>query len=135
MDITSIPNISAFIPDNDPTSVSQRWKRWSDWFDNLMTAINITDNVRKKALLLHLSGEAVYDIFQGLVVADVPADADQDVDNVYTTTNRARRCAFQPKAKHRIRNLLVPESETDRQLNSGCVSRSSTRSNQALRVR
>jgi len=52
--------------------VSQRWKRWSDGFDNLMTAMNITDNARKKALLLHLAGEAVYDIFHGLVVADVP---------------------------------------------------------------
>ena len=60
--------------------VSQRWKRWSDGFDNLMTAMNITDNARKKALLLQLAGEAVYGIFQGLV-ADVPADADQDVDN------------------------------------------------------
>ena len=57
MDITSRPNISPYIPDNDPTSVSQRWKRRSDRFDKLMTAMNITDNARKKALLLHLVRE------------------------------------------------------------------------------
>jgi len=62
-----------------------------------MTAMNITDNARKKALLLHLAGEAVYDIFQGLVVADVPADADQDVHNVYTTAKRALDAHFNPK--------------------------------------
>jgi len=62
-----------------------------------MTAMNITDNPRKKALLLHLAGEAVYDIFLGLVVADVPADADQDVDNVYTTAKHALNAHFNPK--------------------------------------
>jgi len=84
MDITNIPNISPFISDNDPTSVSRRWKRWSDRFDNLMTAMNITDKARKKALLLHLAGEAVYDIFQGLVVADVPADTDTKTSTTST---------------------------------------------------
>ena len=48
MDITNIPNISPFIPDNDPTSVSQRWKRWSDRFDNLMTAMNITALAKRR---------------------------------------------------------------------------------------
>ena len=63
--VTAIPNLPPFIPDDDPTSVAQRWKRWSDRFDNLMTAMNITDNNRKKALLLHFAGESVYAVFQG----------------------------------------------------------------------
>ena len=81
-----IPQIAPFIPDADPTSVAQRWRRWSDRFDNLIIALNITDAARKKALLLHLAGE-VYDVFQGLIVADVANEADPAVDNVYINTN------------------------------------------------
>ena len=58
---TCIPQIASFIPDADSTSVAQRWKRWSDGFDILIIALNVTDAARKKALLLHLAGEQVYD--------------------------------------------------------------------------
>ena len=86
-DITNFPHISPFVSDSDPTSVAQRWKRWSDRFDNLIIAMNITNNYRKKALLLHLTGEAVYDIYQGLVVPEVAADADPNVDTCTSTPN------------------------------------------------
>jgi hypothetical protein len=76
-DIASIPQIAPFILDADPTSVSQRWKRWSDRFDNLIVAMNVTNHARKKALLLHLAGEAVFDIFPGLDIDPVPEDADE----------------------------------------------------------
>jgi len=33
-------------------------------FDNQIIALNITDAARKKALLLHLAGEQVYDVFK-----------------------------------------------------------------------
>jgi len=61
---TCIPQIAPFIPDADLKSVAQRWKRWYDRFDNLIIALNITDAARKKALLLHLAGEQVYDVFR-----------------------------------------------------------------------
>ena len=85
-DNTNFPHISPFVPDSDPTSVAQRWKRWSDRFDNLIIAMNITNNDRKIALLLHLAGEAVYDIYQGLVVPE-GADADPNVDTCTSTPN------------------------------------------------
>jgi len=75
MDITSIPNISLFVPDNDPTSVSQRLKRWSDRFDNLTTATHITDNARKKALLLHVARRS-----SKVWSSPTRRDADQDID-------------------------------------------------------
>ena len=95
--VTAIPNLPPFIPDDDTTSVAQRWKRWSDRFDNLMTAMNITDNNRKKALLLHLAGESVYDVFQGLIVPDVAEDADPAEDNVYLRAKRALDAHFDPQ--------------------------------------
>ena len=93
----SIAHIAPFVPDADPTSVAQRWKRWSDRFDNLLIALNITDNTRKKALLLHLAGESVYEVFEGLVIADVAEGADPNIDNVYLAAKRALDQHFNPQ--------------------------------------
>lgn len=97
MDLANIPQIAPFHVDSDVTSLAQRWKRWSDRFDNLMVAMNVADNARKKALLLHLAGDAVFSIFEGLVVADIAHDADPEVDNVYTVAKRALDLHFNPQ--------------------------------------
>ena len=96
-DFTTVPQVAPFVPDSDPTSVSQRWKRWSDRFDNLLVAMNVTNNARKKALLLHLAGDAVFDIFSGLVIDAIPDDADPDVTNEYTVAKTALDNYFSPK--------------------------------------
>ena len=96
-DLSAIPQIAPFTPDSDPTSVAQRWKRWSDRFDNLVVAMNVTDNKRKKALLLHLAGESVFDIFEGLVLPEIPDDADPAVTNAYTVAKGALDNHFNPK--------------------------------------
>jgi hypothetical protein len=96
-ELASLPQLPAFVPDADPTSVAQRWKRWLDRFENLLVALNITDNNRKKALLLHLAGETVYEIYEGLVVEPVDADADPAVHNVYINAKRALDNYFNPK--------------------------------------
>jgi hypothetical protein len=93
----SIPSMAAFMPDVEPNSVAQRWKRWSDRFENLIVAMNVTDQARKKALLLHLAGEAVFEIFEGLVLDDIPDDADAAVTNVYTVAKKALDDHFNPK--------------------------------------
>ena len=59
--------------------------------------MNITDSKRKKALLLHLAGEGVFDIFEGLVLAEIPNDADPAVTNVYTVAKQALDNHFAPK--------------------------------------
>jgi len=96
-ELTEIPQFPAFVPDADPTSVAQRWKRWSDRFENLIIALGVTDNTRKKALLFHLAGEPVYEIYEGLVIPAVAEDADPAVDNVYINTKRAMDDHFNPK--------------------------------------
>ena len=62
-----------------------------------MTAMNVTDPARKKALLLHLAGEALYDVYDGLVVPAVPDDADPAVTNVYTVAKKAIDDHFSPQ--------------------------------------
>ena len=57
----------------------------------MIVALNITDPARKnkKTLLLHLAGDTVYDIYQGLVVPDVA-----DENNVYINAKRALDAHF-----------------------------------------
>jgi len=40
-------------------------------------------------MLLHLAEEAVYDVYDGLIVPAVPADADPTENNVYIVAKRA----------------------------------------------
>ena len=81
--IGSLASLPAFLPDSGHTSTAQRWKSWLERFEILLIAIGVTDNTRKRALLLHMAGERVYEIFQGLVVAVVTDDADPAVSNEY----------------------------------------------------
>ena len=67
-DLGQIPQIAPFQPDVDPTNTAVRWKKWLDRFENLIIAINVTDNDRKKALLLHLAGEFGFEVYEGLVI-------------------------------------------------------------------
>jgi len=60
---------------SDTSSVGQRWTRWKQSFDYYIMAGGLTDAQQKKALLLHLAGPAVQDIFEIL--------PETDCDDVY----------------------------------------------------
>ena len=64
-----------FKVDEDRTNVGYRWKRWLEKFDNWLVAVNITDDKRQKALLLHVGGDQVYDIATSLDLTPTPAVA------------------------------------------------------------
>lgn len=42
---------------------SVRWKKWLQRFENVIIALDIKDDTRKRAMLLHYAGEGVQDIF------------------------------------------------------------------------
>jgi len=96
MATTTIPHFEPFSVDLAPSTLAVRWTRWTTRFENFMTAMNVTDPVRKKAMLLHLVGEGVYDIYDGLVVPDVPADAYPAENNVYIAARKALDDHFSP---------------------------------------
>ena len=110
-----MPQFAPFPPDVDPESTALRWKKWTDRFENLITALNITDDKRKRALLLHLAGEAVYDIFDGLVVETPSDDSDSGENNVYTLTKRALDEHFSPKknVEFEIFNFRLARQNSD----------------------
>ena len=71
-----IPQFPAFDTLEETNSLGTRWKKWIARFENLMVAMNVTDKDRKRALLLHLAGEQVYDIFQ--ILPDTTPGEDED---------------------------------------------------------
>ena len=68
-------------------SVGPRWERWVARFENYLVAANITAEARKKAQLLHLAGEDVFDVFSSLPAS--PAS--------YSDTKASLSAHFNPK--------------------------------------
>ena len=84
-----IPPLRAFDPLTEPNSVGQRWKLWKKRFETYLAALGITDNTRKRALLLYQAGEATQEIFETL-----PGTGNADD---YTTAMTKLDQHFQPK--------------------------------------
>ena len=55
-----------FDPSSEPSSLGQRWKNWTKRFQVYLTAMNITDDKQRRALLLYQAGPATQDIFETL---------------------------------------------------------------------
>ncbi|KAK6186734.1 hypothetical protein SNE40_006012 [Patella caerulea] len=47
-----------------------RWEKWARRFDNFLIAKDVKTDARKKAMLLHLAGEEVFDLSESVGVAD-----------------------------------------------------------------
>eukprot|EP00057_Strongylocentrotus_purpuratus_P005494 XP_003731095.1 PREDICTED: uncharacterized protein K02A2.6-like [Strongylocentrotus purpuratus] len=63
MESGSLPMFPSFDAELDRPDVATRWTKWLARLENLFVALNITDDKRKRALLLHYAGEQVHDIF------------------------------------------------------------------------
>lgn len=63
---TLLPALPPLDPHSDATSLEQRWTKGHERFKNFLLAANVKDAARKRAMLLHYAGEAVYDIFATL---------------------------------------------------------------------
>ena len=74
----ALPQFPRFDLENIST-LGTKWERYVDQFKNFLVAVNVTDNDRKKALLLHYAGEEIYDIYQTL--PDLPEAEKKDADD------------------------------------------------------
>ena len=59
----TLPYLEQFNVHADPAPVGVRWAKWLKRFDNLLIALDITDEKRQQALLFHYAGSEVSDIF------------------------------------------------------------------------
>ena len=62
---TGLPPFPAFDVENQG-NLAARWQRCFVRFENLMVALDVKDDKRKRALLLHYMGESTLDIFETL---------------------------------------------------------------------
>ena len=84
----NLPNFPAFDPDVDKNNAGARWEKWMGRLENLFVGLNIDDDGRKRALLLHYAGERVYDIY----------DTEKgDSDATYAGTKTVLKTYFDPK--------------------------------------
>ena len=51
---------------DDYTTISACWKKYKRRFENLVVALNVTDDRQKKALLLNYIGEEAYEAYVNL---------------------------------------------------------------------
>ena len=51
---------------DDYTTISTRWKNYKRRFENLVVALNVTDDSPNKALLLNYIGEEAYKVYENL---------------------------------------------------------------------
>ena len=109
-----IPNFDKFKVLGDEHTAGVRWKRYIAKFDMLTVAMNIQDKpARKKALLLHVAGDEVFDIFMTFTDAQKGPETEEG----YKTFKQSMLDYFEPK-KHtdfevvKFRHEVQREGET-----------------------
>ena len=89
-----IPNFDKFKVLGDEHTAGVRWKRYLAKFEMLTIAMNIQDKyARKKALLLHVAGDEVFDIYLTFTDAQKGDDSAQG----YLTLTQSLSNYFEPK--------------------------------------
>ena len=104
--LTPFPKFDVY---SDESSVGIRWTKYVAKLENLFVGLNIDSKKRKKALLLHYSGDEVFEIYETL---NLGAD-DQNYDDTKTGLNNY----FNPKKnkefeRYEFRNLKQMKNET-----------------------
>ena len=83
--LSGLPGLSVFDAVGEPATLAQRWITWRAEFELYVTASGISDPTQKRALLLHLAGPRVRDIFNNSIPADVRGgvkDYDKAMDSL-----------------------------------------------------
>ena len=84
-------NITPFPPFDyhiDKSNAGPRWQKWIAKLENLFIGLNLKDDKRKRALLLHYVGDAVYDIYEA---------EKGDSGDTYEATKGVLTSYFEPK--------------------------------------
>ena len=82
-----LPVFPPFDPELDKADVAARWKKWLSRLENLFVAMNIQDDKRKRALLLHYAGEQVHDIFDAERSAYMTSTSTRSTSTSTTSTS------------------------------------------------
>ena len=87
---TALQPFPSFDPSPDAGAPGPRWEKYVARFKNLITAVDIKNPERQKALLFHYVDEETNDIFDTLTVSE-PADGETVFDTAVTSYLKAKR--------------------------------------------
>ena len=73
--LSGLPGLPAFDAVGEPATLAQRWLTWKEEFELYVTASGISDPTQKRALLLHLAGPKVRDVFNNSIPATTRGEA------------------------------------------------------------
>ena len=80
-----LPRLPPFDPVSEPSSLSQRWKKWTKRFDTYVAALKVEDDKQKRALLLYQAGQETQEIFETLTeMGDDYATAKKKLDDYFS---------------------------------------------------
>ena len=85
--LSGLSGVKPFNVHEDRSSLGQRWNRWISQFELYVLASGVSDDAQKRALLLHMSGPDVQDIFNTL----------SDSTGTYDSAKKALTDYFEPK--------------------------------------
>ena len=102
-----LPTLAPFSVLSDSATLSQRWTKWVKSFEYSLVASNVTDKKRQRALLLHLAGPEVQEVFETL----------SDTGDDYATALEKLDAYFKPQKnipfeRHMFRQAAQDPSET-----------------------
>ena len=83
--LSGLPGLPAFDAVGEPATLAQRWLTWKDEFELYVTASGISDPTQKRALLLHLAGPKVRDVFNNSIPAEARGEA-KDYKKLWTVS-------------------------------------------------
>lgn len=94
----ALPVFERFTVFSDEQTCGLRWKRWLAKLNNLLLAMDVTDDKRKKALLLHYAGDECVDIYEAMTDAQKGIGATRDGASIeYETASNSFTAYFTPK--------------------------------------
>ncbi|XP_028414242.1 uncharacterized protein K02A2.6-like [Dendronephthya gigantea] len=90
--VLDLPEIQPFVV-SDPSSLAQRWEKWTKSLDYYIRASGISDQKQKRAILLHLAGADVQEIFETL--PDTGEDYKTALEKLNQHFNPCKNIAFE----------------------------------------
>ena len=105
---TGLPPFPSFDAENQE-NLAARWQRWFARFENLMVALDVEDDKRKRALLLHYMGESTLDIFETLADTGTADDYNKACDALNKQFTPQKNTSFEV---YKFRNTKQRVDET-----------------------
>lgn len=104
--MATLPTFERFTVHGEETTAGTRWSKWLAKLENILVALDITSDARKKALLIHYGGDDVFEIVHSMTdekkgvgaTKNIGTDTNPEiVPNAYEVIKQSLTDYFTPK--------------------------------------